>query len=427
MAANLTRESADSESQLARLTERLQRSEQRLAEIDAALVEGELARSRLDEDLGACRGPARASWRPSRRPRGSSGCTGRCRRPTWPAASARPKSGWSGPSAVRAEAEAAALALGGELAQLDQDDSRAHDAAGGVARSPRGARGGAARAGARRPPTRKRPWRTRSGRSPPPSGKSWSRAARWNPRTRRATPSRCGSPRRPAVAGASWSGSKPSGTGRFDQLLERRADARPRPRDPGGGVGADRRGPRVHRSGERAGRGGARRRGEAARVPHRPARRPGGRPAVAASRRSGRSTAPRAPCSSRPSPRSRPTSSRVFQTLFGGGECELRLANPDDPLESEIDIHAAPRGKRTQRIHLLSLGRAHAGGGLPAVQHLPHQAQPVLPDGRGGRAAGRRQRRPVHPAAGRVQERHPVPGHHSQSRGRCRPPTRCTA
>jgi chromosome segregation protein len=47
---------------------------------------------------------------------------------------------------------------------------------------------------------------------------------------------------------------------------------------------------------------------------------------------------------------------KVFQTLFGGGECELRLANPDDPLESEIDIHAAPRGKRTQRIHLLSSG-----------------------------------------------------------------------
>ena len=48
--------------------------------------------------------------------------------------------------------------------------------------------------------------------------------------------------------------------------------------------------------------------------------------------------------------------SKVFQTLFGGGDCELRLANQDDPLESEIDIHAAPRGKRTQRIHLLSSG-----------------------------------------------------------------------
>jgi chromosome segregation protein len=46
----------------------------------------------------------------------------------------------------------------------------------------------------------------------------------------------------------------------------------------------------------------------------------------------------------------------VFQTLFGGGECALRLATPDDPLESEIEIHAAPRGKRIQRIHLLSGG-----------------------------------------------------------------------
>lgn len=46
----------------------------------------------------------------------------------------------------------------------------------------------------------------------------------------------------------------------------------------------------------------------------------------------------------------------VFTTLFGGGECELRLANPEEPLDSEIEIHAAPRGKRTQRIHLLSSG-----------------------------------------------------------------------
>ena len=46
----------------------------------------------------------------------------------------------------------------------------------------------------------------------------------------------------------------------------------------------------------------------------------------------------------------------VFQTLFGGGECDLRLTDPDNPLDSEIEIHAAPRGKRTQRIHLLSSG-----------------------------------------------------------------------
>src|SRR6266571_5156757 len=29
----------------------------------------------------------------------------------------------------------------------------------------------------------------------------------------------------------------------------------------------------------------------------------------------------------------------VFQTLFGGGECDVRLANEDEPLESEIEIH----------------------------------------------------------------------------------------
>jgi len=46
----------------------------------------------------------------------------------------------------------------------------------------------------------------------------------------------------------------------------------------------------------------------------------------------------------------------VFQTLFEGGECDVRLEDGDDPLASPIDIFAAPRGKRVQRIHLLSSG-----------------------------------------------------------------------
>lgn len=46
----------------------------------------------------------------------------------------------------------------------------------------------------------------------------------------------------------------------------------------------------------------------------------------------------------------------IFITLFGGGECDLRLENSDSPLDGDIEIHAAPRGKRTQRIHLLSSG-----------------------------------------------------------------------
>jgi chromosome segregation protein len=46
----------------------------------------------------------------------------------------------------------------------------------------------------------------------------------------------------------------------------------------------------------------------------------------------------------------------TFLRLFQGGECDLWLSNPDDPLESDVEIHAAPRGKKTQRIDLLSGG-----------------------------------------------------------------------
>jgi chromosome segregation protein len=47
---------------------------------------------------------------------------------------------------------------------------------------------------------------------------------------------------------------------------------------------------------------------------------------------------------------------QVFQSLFEGGECNIWLADPDDPLESPVEIQASPKGKRTQRIHLLSGG-----------------------------------------------------------------------
>nr|MCU0626591.1 hypothetical protein [Gemmatimonadaceae bacterium] len=46
----------------------------------------------------------------------------------------------------------------------------------------------------------------------------------------------------------------------------------------------------------------------------------------------------------------------IFMTLFGGGECDIKLENPDQPLDCDIEIHASPRGKKTQRIHLLSSG-----------------------------------------------------------------------
>ena len=47
---------------------------------------------------------------------------------------------------------------------------------------------------------------------------------------------------------------------------------------------------------------------------------------------------------------------QIFQTLFGGGECDLRLEDPSRPLDCDIEVHASPRGKKTQRIHLLSSG-----------------------------------------------------------------------
>ena len=46
----------------------------------------------------------------------------------------------------------------------------------------------------------------------------------------------------------------------------------------------------------------------------------------------------------------------TFHRLFQGGECNLWLADPDDPLESPIEVHASPVGKKTQRIDLLSGG-----------------------------------------------------------------------
>lgn len=47
---------------------------------------------------------------------------------------------------------------------------------------------------------------------------------------------------------------------------------------------------------------------------------------------------------------------QIFLRMFGGGECDLRLENPDMPLDCDIEVHASPRGKKTQRIHLLSSG-----------------------------------------------------------------------
>ena len=46
----------------------------------------------------------------------------------------------------------------------------------------------------------------------------------------------------------------------------------------------------------------------------------------------------------------------TFTRLFEGGEADIWLTDPGDPLESPIEVHASPKGKKTQRIDLLSGG-----------------------------------------------------------------------
>ena len=46
----------------------------------------------------------------------------------------------------------------------------------------------------------------------------------------------------------------------------------------------------------------------------------------------------------------------TFSRLFEGGEADIWLTDSEDPLESPIEIHASPRGKKTRRIDLLSGG-----------------------------------------------------------------------
>ena len=46
----------------------------------------------------------------------------------------------------------------------------------------------------------------------------------------------------------------------------------------------------------------------------------------------------------------------TFTRLFEGGEADIWLTDSEDPLESPIEIHASPKGKKTQRIDLLSGG-----------------------------------------------------------------------
>lgn len=46
----------------------------------------------------------------------------------------------------------------------------------------------------------------------------------------------------------------------------------------------------------------------------------------------------------------------TFTRLFGGGHAELKLMDPDDPLNCGIEVNAQPPGKKLQLLSLLSGG-----------------------------------------------------------------------
>ena len=74
---------------------------------------------------------------------------------------------------------------------------------------------------------------------------------------------------------------------------------------------------------------------------------------------------------------------RLFSTLFPGGNGKLSLLDPDDLLETGIEIDARPSGKNVRRLSLLSGGeRSLTALGVP-VRGVPRAPVTLLPARRG--------------------------------------------
>ena len=82
---------------------------------------------------------------------------------------------------------------------------------------------------------------------------------------------------------------------------------------------------------------------------------------------------------------------RIFETLFPGGEGHLELDDPSDPLNSGVEIHARPAGKKVKRLSLLSGGeRSLASLALLIAIYMSRPSPFYALDGcRRMRAAGR--------------------------------------
>ncbi len=353
LAGNLTRESADADSQLARLTDRLARAEERLTEIDAALVEGELSRGRLDQDLGSARvGLAELE---------SEQEAAREQRVHWQVQEAHVAGGLRSAEerlaragAIRAEAETVGQALAGELAHLDADM---------IALTGQQAEWQEARADREIALHRLESASNEAESALALAEATLSAAERDVVESRSALESGNEENHVLQVRLTEASGTRRSIVERveaewhrpFDQLLEGAAlldlDLETLQAESARITeGLDAIGPvnalAVEEHAE-----------EVKRLTFLTSQRDdlvGARQSLIQAIREIDGTARTMFLETFTAVQG--NFLHVFQTLFGGGECELRLANPDDPLESEIDIHAAPRGKRTQRIHLLSSG-----------------------------------------------------------------------
>ncbi len=89
----------------------------------------------------------------------------------------------------------------------------------------------------------------------------------------------------------------------------------------------------------------------------------------------------------------------IFRRLFGGGRAELRLENPETPLESGIEVFAQPPGKKLENINAPLGRRAVPHRGFPHVRHLHGEAVAVLSPGRDRRGPGRGERGPADESA----------------------------
>ncbi len=68
----------------------------------------------------------------------------------------------------------------------------------------------------------------------------------------------------------------------------------------------------------------------------------------------------------------------VFSELFGGGRADLVMTNPEDLLNTGIDIVAQPPGKKLQNLGLLSGGERALTAIAAAIWYFKSAPSPIL-------------------------------------------------